>query len=71
MSLIVRVETLGLFFNTWIADDKYLVHAKENLTQSFKRHFSDKLKTSNQIFTAYFRLSLVFSKLLTPKDVAT
>ena len=33
MSLLVRSETLGMFVNTLIGDDKYLLHKRKNLPQ--------------------------------------
>ena len=40
MSLLVTCETLGLFLNALIADDKYLFCNSENLLQPSQMQFS-------------------------------
>ena len=39
MPALVRIESLGPFFNTLAADDKYSRRNMMNLQKNFKRHY--------------------------------
>ena len=55
MSLLVKSETLELFLNIWIADDKYSIHTRENILHSFKTFLSKKQKTFDQFSILYLK----------------
>ena len=80
MSLLVTCETLGLFLNALIADDKYLFCNSENLLQpsqmqfsryrklllNFLLNFSNLHQISNILKSSMTLIAYGFPKLQTP-----
>ena len=85
MRALVRVESLGPFFNTLAADDKYSRRNMQNLQQQLQLHYLKNkrfflqflllLSNLHQIYNlSKKKVSLlvsVFPKLLTQKEVVT
>ena len=86
MPALVRVESLGPFFNTLAADDKYSRRNMQNFQQQLQTALSQKQKIFSAIFIAFIKPTLnlehfnkkrvsllvsVFPKILTPKEVVT
>ena len=86
MPALVRIESLGPFFNTLDADDKYSRRNMMNLQQQLQAALSQKQKIFSAIFIAFIKPTLnlerfdkkkvsllvsVFPKVLTPKEVVT
>ena len=86
MPALVRIESLGPFFNTLAADDKYSRRNMMNLQQQLQTALSQKQKNFSVIFIAFIKPTLnleyfdqknvslivsVFPKLLTPTEVVT
>ena len=86
MPVLVRVESLGPFFNTLAADDKYSRRNMQNFQQQLQTALSQKQKIFSLIFIAFIKPTLnlehfdkkrvsllvsVFPKVLTPKEVVT
>ena len=82
MSLLVICEILGLFVNTFTADEKYFLCNSENLPEPIQIQLSKKEKTFPQFFVNFWNLhqilnilkqkmtfmAYVFLKLQTAKD---
>ena len=60
MSLLVICEILGLFINTWTAEDKYFLRSSENFPQPIKMQRSRKQKTFYQVFAAFLKFTFKF-----------
>ena len=86
MPALVRIESLGPFFNTLAADDKYSRRNMMNWQQQLQTTLSQKQKNISAIFIAFIKPTLnlerfdkkkvslivsVFPKVLTPKEVVT
>ena len=83
--LVVILEILGLFVNTFADDEVYLPQNRENVLQQIQMQLSQKPKIFSQFFIAFLKstsnsvyfekkMSLkayVFPKLLIPKEVPT
>ena len=82
MPALVRIESLGPFFNTLDADDKYSRRNMMHLQQQLQTALSQKQKNFSAIFIAFYQPTLnlehfhqknvslivsVFPKLLTPR----
>ena len=55
MPALVRIESLGPFFNTWAADDKYSRRNMRNFKQQLQTALSQKQKNSSAIFIAFIK----------------
>ena len=55
MPALVRVESLGPFFNTLAADDKYSRRNMQNFQQQLQRALSQKQKIFSAIFIAFLK----------------
>ena len=53
MPLRVILQILGLFFNTWSADEKYSLGERENLQQPSQTQLYKKLKAFSHFFIAF------------------
>ena len=53
-------KTLRLFVNTLIADDKYSLLGRDNLTQPIQMHLSQKQKRFYQLFCEFFQVYIRF-----------
>ena len=67
--MLVTDEILGLFVNTFTADDKYFRHNKENLQEPIQRQFSKQAKAYFSFFIAFLKKkdksqSLIISKIM-------
>ena len=85
MPALVRVESLGPFFNTLAAENKYSRRNMQNFQQQLQTALSQKQKIFSAIFIAFIKPTLnlehfdkkvsvlvsVFPKVLTPKEVVT
>ena len=86
MPALVRIESLGPFFNTLAADDKYSRRNMQNFQQQLQTALSQKQNNFSAIFIAFIKPTLnlerfdkkkvsllvsVFPKVLTPKEVVT
>ena len=58
MSGLVRVESLGPFFNTLAADDKYSRRIMQNFQQQLQTALSQKQKIFSSIFIAIIKPTL-------------
>ena len=58
MPALVRIESLGPFFNTLAADDKYSLRNMMNLQQQFQTALSQKQKIFSVIFIAFIKPTL-------------
>ena len=55
MPALVRVESLGPFFNTLAADDKYSRRNLQNFQQQLPKALSQTQKVFSAIFTAFLK----------------
>ena len=55
---LVRIESLGPFFNTFAADDKYSRRNMMNLQQQRQTALSQKQKNFSAIFIAFIKPTL-------------
>ena len=55
---LVRIESLGPFFNTLAADDKYYLRNMENFHQQLQTALSQKQKIFSDIFLAFIKPTL-------------
>ena len=55
MPALVRVESLGPFFNTLAADDKYSRRNMQNFQQQLQTALSQKQKIFSAIFIAFIK----------------
>ena len=58
MAALVRVESLGPFFNTLAADDKYSRQNMQNFQQELQTALSQKQKIFSSIFIAFIKPTL-------------
>ena len=58
MPALVRVESLGPFFNTLAADDKYYRRNMQNVQQQLQTALSQKQKIFSLIFIAFIKPTL-------------
>ena len=58
MPALVRIESLGQFFNTLAADDKYSRRNMMNLQQQLQTALSQKQKNFSAIFIAFIKPTL-------------
>ena len=58
MPALVRIESLGPFFNTLAADDKYSRRNMMNLQQQLQRHYLKNRRNSSAIFIAFIKPTL-------------
>ena len=58
MPALVRIESLGPFFNTLAADDKYSRRNMQNFQQQLQTALSQKQKTFSAIFIAFIKPTL-------------
>ena len=58
MPALVRLESLGPFFNTLDADDKYSLRNMMNLQQQLQAALSQKQKIFYDIFIAFIKPTL-------------
>ena len=65
--LLLTWHILGLLFNTFAADEKYLVFHRDNLTIPIQLQLSGKKITFSQFFAAFLKLRLSF-EVLEEKD---
>ena len=55
MPALIRVESLGPFFNILAADDKYSRRNMQNFQQQLQTALSQKQKIFSAIFTAFLK----------------
>ena len=60
MPALVRIESLGPFFNTLAADDKYSRRNMMNLQQQLQTALSQKQKNSSAIFYCFYQTYIKF-----------
>ena len=60
MPALVRIESLGLFFNTLAADDKYSRRNMMNLQQQLQTALSQKQKIFSAIFYCFYQTYIKF-----------
>ena len=65
ISVLVIFETLGLFVNTFTAEDKYSLRNRSFLCNQFKCHYMNMLRKNITL------IGYVFPKLATAKDNVT
>ena len=58
MPALIRVESLGPFFNTLAADDKYYRRNMQNFEQQLQTALSQKQKIFSAIFIAFIKPAL-------------
>ena len=58
MPALIRVESLGPFFNTLAADDKYSRQNMQNFQQQLQTALSQKQKIFSSIFIAFIKPTL-------------
>ena len=58
MPALVRVESLGSFFNTMAADDKYSRRNMQNFQQQLRTALCQKQKIFSAIFIAFIKPTL-------------
>ena len=58
MPTLVRIESLGPFFNTLAADDRYSRRNMMNLQQQLQTALSQKQKIFSSIFIAFIKPTL-------------
>ena len=64
MPALVRIESLGPFFNTLAADDKYSRRNMMNLQQQLQTALSQKQKIFSAIFIAFIKPTLNLEHLI-------
>ena len=67
-SLLLTCKILGLLFNTLVADEKYLVLHRDNLTIPIQMQLSQKQKTFSQFFAAFLKSTLNFKHFESKDD---
>ena len=63
MSPLLIRETLGLFFNTLTADDKYFFRNSKNLRETIQMQIFKKLKNFASFFAAFLNFTFNFTDL--------